>query len=516
MNDFIKAIKNQLPADDLNELEKLSNELSLVKIDEKTPEIEAPKSMLNDDQSLALDEIINWIKTYKGARNENSVFALRGSAGTGKTTLLGEVLKEIVKLNLFRTSKICISAPTHKAKKVIKEKTNWKNSETLQSLLGLKLDTNIDDYDPNNPNFSQSGTRKIQDYDFIIIDEASMINKSLYKSLCECGKGCMIMFVGDHVQLNPVKEYSISLSLTAPLNSYTLTKPARQQVGNPLLSLLNILREDIENHTNTYKDVLINLPNNINELGEGYIMTRDSKLFGDNLSETILSDEFKQDKDYVRFIAWTNKSISDTNSWIKKKVFNSINTIDKDELLLAYRTIREDDDTILVNSDDYLVINSIEKIITDHNYPLIVDVVDIQCIDDGRTNTITTLKRTEENYKNYSFVYDNFLTEAKVKGGRVWTNKFYPFKDSILVLDEIVYTSQLNTKEKIKKDLDYGYGITAHKSQGSTFNTVFVNYKDIAQIVTFERDDKRAAETMMKRLLYVALSRASKKAYIIM
>ena len=79
--------------------------------------------------------------------------------------------------------------------------------------------------------------------------------------------------------------------------------------------------------------------------------------------------------------------------------------------------------------------------------------------------------------------------------------RFYEFKNAILILENIFENNQL----LIKKDIDYGYGITIHKSQGSTYNTVFVNGKDINKNLTIiER----------KRLWYVAMSRASKIVYI--
>lgn len=511
-HELINKINEQLKTEDKidpSELDKLK--------EEKTLTLKKPDDGLNDDQRQGMGAILDWLYSYKGSRNENAFFALRGSAGTGKTTLIGTLLKVIDK-NKYSSSTICISAPTHKAKKVIGLKTGWANLETLQSLLGLRVDVNIEDFDPNNPHFSVNGKRKIDDYRLIIIDESSMINSKLYQLLSDTCKGVMILFVGDHIQLSPVKEHGISLALTAPIHSYTLTKPARQKVTNPLLPYLNILRDDIENGTSTYKDIFKGLPKNINAEGEGYFATSNDLEFADLLKQVFACEDFKTNKDHVRYIAWTNASVTKTNRWVRKNAFGYTSTLEKGELLLAYKTVLVGEELLLVNSDDYIVEDVKPVNISDYALPLQAIKACIAGVDTGYKSDVLMLDREQINYQNYMSVYDEHLMEAKFKGGQVWTKKFYPFVDHILTMDEMEYkTEEMIKAEKIKKKIDYGYGITAHKSQGSTYNTVFVNMRDISQITSFCKPHEVAdMEVLKKRLLYVALSRASKMAYIIM
>ena len=100
----------------------------------------------------------------------------------------------------------------------------------------------------------------------------------------------------------------------------------------------------------------------------------------------------------------------------------------------------------------------------------------------------------------------NKLEEAQNLRGKAWV-RFYEFKNRILVIDDILTGAKDKwyKPEIIKKHIAYGYGITIHKSQGSTYNTVFVNGKDI---------NKNINDIERKRLWYVALSRASTKVYI--
>lgn len=504
MNEFVKHLSKE----DQDEVNALENEETLPL--KPNPLIEG----LSQDQKNALDAILAWLNLYKGVRDENGFFALTGSAGTGKTTLLGVLLKMLP--TSFRDSRVCICAPTHKAKKVLKQKTGWRNAETLQALLGMRPDTDLDDFDVNDPKFSIIGDRKIKDYDFVLVDEASMINSSLKTTIEEACRmtGTIVLYIGDTLQLNPVKEYSISLTLTTPIHRYDLTQIMRQNKSNPLIVLLETIRQDIINETSTYKDLIMQKPENMNEKGEGYHAMSDRKAYADKITSAFKSEEFVTNKDHCRHISWTNGSIVETSKWLRTSAYGYVSTLEKGEILLAYKTYSEDDGgTIIVNSDDYIIEDVKDSIISTYAYPLIVNDVKLRCIDTGETSHVYILVRDAENYKNYISVYDTFLQKAKVQRGKAWP-RFYKFEGEILIMDEMIYFDALKKKEKIKKKIDYGYGITAHKSQGSTYHTVFVNYKDISNIVVFEKDDKRAAELMKKRLLYVALSRASNEAYL--
>ena len=317
----------------------------------------------------------------------------------------------------------------------------------------------------------------------------------------------------DTKQLNPVKEYTISPALTTPIHNYNLTQIMRQGKENPLIILLETLRKDIEHETSDYKDLIEQFPENMNERGEGYHAIKDPAAYAAKMSSVFQGEDFKMNKNHCRHISWTNDSITNTSAWLRNKVYKYTSTLEVGEILLSYKTIAEKEEIVVVNSDDYIVEKITDTIISDYTYPLHVHSVILRGIDTGATTTILLLIRDEENYNNYKSVYNEFLSRAKAQRGKAWV-KFYDFKGHVLVIENLSYTNEFRQKELIKKDIDYGYGITAHKSQGSTYHTVFVNYKDISNIVTFEKNDKRAAELMKKRLLYVALSRASNEAYL--
>jgi len=119
-----------------------------------------------EGQLKAIDNIIKWIK------GNNLLYTLSGFAGTGKTT----VLKDIVKIV---GGSIACTAPTHKAVRVA-ESSIGVEGNTIQKLLGLRPNLDLKDFDINNPQFDPLGNVYIKNYKLVIVDEASMVNRSLY------------------------------------------------------------------------------------------------------------------------------------------------------------------------------------------------------------------------------------------------------------------------------------------------------------------------------------------------
>jgi ATP-dependent exoDNAse (exonuclease V), alpha subunit - helicase superfamily I member len=97
---------------------------------------------------------------------------LKGPAGTGKTTVLKTLFDNI------SSTGILITAPTHKAVRIASEMTGVKG-HTLQKLLGLRPNYDLEKFDPNNIQFDPKGKRSIGDHALIIIDEASMVSANL-------------------------------------------------------------------------------------------------------------------------------------------------------------------------------------------------------------------------------------------------------------------------------------------------------------------------------------------------
>ena len=131
------------------------------------------------DQIQALASITKWYNISPQQRvSEDRFYTLYGAAGTGKTTVALAIL------DIFKSAKVAVSAPTHKAKDTI-SKITGKTGLTLHNLLGLRPNLDLADYDPANPSFEPMAQESIYEYDIIIVDECSMISAALYKTITE-------------------------------------------------------------------------------------------------------------------------------------------------------------------------------------------------------------------------------------------------------------------------------------------------------------------------------------------
>jgi ATP-dependent exoDNAse (exonuclease V) alpha subunit len=72
----------------------------------------------------------------------------------------------------------------------------------------------------------------------------------------------------------------------------------------------------------------------------------------------------------------------------------------------------------------------------------------------------------------------------------------------------------------VKKEIDYGYAISIHKSQGSTFKNIFIDARNVCyvksdiKIPRVNTINNPYAISLRNRLLYTGLSRASNIVYI--
>ena len=131
---------------------------------------------LTTEQKRARDGIVR--DYYAG----NKTITLGGLAGTGKTTLIRELV------DLFPTH--AVMAFTGKASSVLRNKGI--EAATIHSTIYL----------PPNEEDSRFRLRPYVDVSGFIVDEASMVSDTIYRDILSFGKSCI--FVGDHGQLEPV------------------------------------------------------------------------------------------------------------------------------------------------------------------------------------------------------------------------------------------------------------------------------------------------------------------------
>jgi len=303
----------------------------------------------NTEQFDGLKKIMSWLKN-----GSDTFFTLAGYAGTGKSTIIKKVLDS------FRYG-VVVSAPTHKAKKVVMN-TTGEEGQTLHALLGLRPDVDLDNFNPNYPQFNPIAVPRITDYNFVIIDEASMINKELYELILEQTRNSRtkVLFMGDPAQIPPVGEKaSIVFEQDKTKQYHQLTKIERQNDTNPLAYIYDALRNNLNRIDGGFEH-----KTNINELGEGVKFTIDKKEFREAILEKFKSEEFKKDTDFAKVIAWKNDTVIMSNAVIREQLLGKDSDIvELGDLFMGYRSISDEKQryNIIENSADYRVVRK-EKI----------------------------------------------------------------------------------------------------------------------------------------------------------
>lgn len=170
----------------------------------------------SDDQQEAIRLMWAWQRT------RGREFRLGGLAGTGKTTLISHIAD--------KWDNVAVAALAGKAASVLRKK--GVQATTIHSLIyapegeGENIRFNLKDH--------------LGDVRMIVIDEASMVCRSIYDDLRSFN--LPILFVGDHGQLEPVGE---DIGLMKNLD-FKLEKIHRQAAGNPILRLAHAFREGRE------------------------------------------------------------------------------------------------------------------------------------------------------------------------------------------------------------------------------------------------------------------------------
>lgn len=414
---------------------------------------------LNFDQETALQSILSWLDDPVG----DPFFVLKGYAGTGKTFTVKELVKRF-------KGRIVFTAPTNKATKVLRStlKTPDYNPEcrTIYSLLGLRLEPNGEIKElriPDDP-------IDLSQFRLVVVDEGSMVNKQVLQHIQDAlgqFKGLRVLFMGDAAQLPPVGE------IRSPIwdfkNIATLTKVMRHD--NQILELATAIRKVVDSPV---PSVRIETDN---DGSEGVW-----KVPKDTLSSVIYAhaEAGNLTSGSSKIIAWRNATVDVYNGITRAAIFGDearrSRWLPGDRLIFTEPVKNFDDEVVATTDDEGLVERVIEEYHPIHG--------DVKCfrltvqIDSGPLVVAYAVhpdgqeaftRRAEE------------LAAAARSVPRRW-GEFWSFKESF-------------------HQCRHAYAITAHRSQGSTYDTALVDYQDIL----LNRNRPEAF-----RCLYVACTRPRK------
>ena len=457
--------------------------------------------LLNSDQEAAFNKLLSYIMD----REDHKVYVLKGWAGTGKTFCISMLINYIIN-EVFPNRdwyKIAVTGPTNKSVRVIKKASGLYHPrvsfQTVHSLLGLKEKitpegkiefVNESDFKPG-----IALTR------LLIIDEVSMLNDELFEKIIKYREKTKIICMGDPAQIPPVGRpdcipFLSDLHEKYGIKTLQLKTIMRQKLNNPIISTSVLLRKSISLPNSVVKN-----ESQINSDGEGieFINLNDEssrKSFSTVLATYFKTETFEKNSDYCKIIAWRNKTVQTMNAVVRKVIYGELaaeNKILEGEKLIVNSPIIENG-LVAYNTNDELTVESFslqeEKTWVDddvftltyyqasvdylnENGEAIKDVIDI------------IHEKSEADFKKAANILRLIAISKKGKE-RTWV-AYYDFLRRFA-------------------DVNYGYCITCHKSQGSTYNTAFVLEDDI---------DANPNIVERNRIKYTAYTRASRKSYIL-
>lgn len=422
---------------------------------------------LNEGQELAKKVVLGVIN--RSNKRDDKFATFKGPAGSGKTFTLQQIIHSIPP---YMT--IGLTAPTHKATKVIRKMAyragidGQVDIRTIHSALGLTMkQVDGDEVLERDPYAEQ------RYYDVLFIDEAGMCGDELLGYIID-SPSQTIIFIGDEYQIGPVdgEVNSISKVFTEVATQAALTEIVRQGAGNPIIELATKLRECQDDIELGWPDIVTNLL----EDGGG-VEVLDRNTWFQQAVEQFKSDEFKADPDFARCVAYTNSQVDIINRAVRQTIHGR----DVPEYLVGEILVAQSAGKMHKNAEEMEIIE-LEQI--DHElYNLPCWRMTLSSIDTDSIYRVNVLKG--EYTAQFQDKLSKLSTKARMDKGnaRAHWQEFWALKKEFDVFKHV-------------------YAMTAHKSQGSTFNQTFVYTPDFL---------KFGATPAVKRLMYTATTRSSFK-----
>jgi exodeoxyribonuclease-5 len=411
---------------------------------------------LNTAQSLAFESIINWACTPFMASN---AVILSGFAGTGKTTLIKQITLSLKNEGVS----VALCAPTNKAVKVLKNLSTNNDCMTIYSLLGLEMSESEDTL-----KLVKKERDRVSSYQLIVLDECSMVTTQLFEYIQKAIDKYRVkfLFVGDPQQLNPVGE-EVS-PIWGRFETYELSEVVRHD--NQILSLATTVRS-----SNT-KELDIKSDNKDNK---GVW-----KLTKQEFVEAIKSNA-KEFEYSAKAIAWRNIAVDNLNNIIRHEIFGAeakkTKWLVRDKIVFTQPYVSFDENLApffrnIITDEEAAVVSV--KVAKHHFYP------ELNCY-------YLTLDFDDELQRNIMLIHED--SEADLKK----------------ILEQMASGAKMSrrwddfwTMKKSVASVKYAYAITAHRAQGSTYESAYVDMSDIL----LNRNGEEA-----KRCLYVAVTRPTTK-----
>lgn len=477
---------------------------------------------LTDGQKQLVSQLGEFLSS-----NKESVFLLKGYAGTGKTFItkgLTEYFKAIGR-------NYVLAAPTGKAAKVISEKTKsiaYTLHKTIYSFKDIS-EYKDDDFDGTETYkfYAELAVNELSADTVFIVDEASMVSDAYSEAeFFRFGSGYVlrdflkyvnldhndhrkkVIFIGDDAQLPPVgmsfspaldSEY-LARKHNVRSTSYELTEVVRQKSDSGVMKnsimLRNTLKKGVFNQLSVDFESLDIAPVTHGDLLDRYLESCDNKINGESI-----------------VIAYSNADVAAYNRRIREHFFPESKEVAVGDKVMAVSNSNAYG--FFISNGDFGII---KEVLSDTERRLVT--IKRKKHDTGEVESISIslgFKDVTIGFKDLDGSAHFF--QAKILEDLLYSDQpsFSSDENKSLYLDfcirhPLLRKGSLEFKNTLMSDpyfnalrLKFGYAVTCHKAQGSEWNNVFVKCKANQNQLT----------AAYFRWLYTAITRTSQRLWLL-
>ena len=438
---------------------------------------------------------LNILADFLLSANENSALLLKGYAGTGKTSLVGALVKTMSGLK----QKSVLLAPTGRAAKVL---SNYAGQQafTIHKKI-YRQDAFSNDLSAFHP------SDNLHKDTLFIVDEASMISNQgtdshyfgsgrLLDDLVHyvySGENCRLMLMGDTAQLPPVMQVESPALQSDILKGYNLqvdeiqlTEVVRQDLNSGILYNATLLRDSLRNNrVEIYPKLTV----------KGFADIQ--MINGSELIEAISNAYSKDGLDDTIVISRSNKRANIYNNGIRNQI------------LYREEELSTGDRLMIVKNNYFWTRNNKEiDFIANGEIVQVLRVRNESHVYGFRFCDVTVRFQDYDMELDIKILLDTLQTEAPALPKELNDKLFYT------ILEDYQDISTKSGKMKKMKEnphynvvqVKYAYAITCHKAQGGQWKNVFLDIGYMTEEMLGEN---------FYRWLYTAMTRATDRLYLV-
>lgn len=438
---------------------------------------------------------LNILADFLLSANENSALLLKGYAGTGKTSLVGALVKTMSGLK----QKSILLAPTGRAAKVL---SNYAGQQafTIHKKI-YRQDAFSNDLSAFHP------SDNLHKDTLFIVDEASMISNQgidshyfgsgrLLDDLIHyvySGENCRLMLMGDTAQLPPVMQVESPALQADILKGYNLqvdeiqlTEVVRQDLNSGILYNATLLRDSLRNNrVEIYPKLTV----------KGFADIQ--MINGSELIEAISNAYSKDGLDDTIVISRSNKRANIYNNGIRNQI------------LYREEELSTGDRLMIVKNNYFWTRNNKEiDFIANGEIVQVLRVRNESHLYGFRFCDVTVRFQDYDMELDIKILLDTLQTEAPALPKELNDKLFYT------ILEDYQDISTKSGKMKKMKEnphynvvqVKYAYAITCHKAQGGQWKNVFLDIGYMTEEMLGEN---------FYRWLYTAMTRATDRLYLV-